>query len=179
MAGWSGHASSTDDVAVQDKSHVEARNGYIYLYHNYNETVFDTSGKYCYSPSRIYRTLYRWTRTDICTAVQAMKAYLMPSWNLCATASYFDYRTPSNVIEKFSPDGKPEWRKELDENVSEPYYLPAVWNEEIGLPLYWNGTLYVPLDKGVIALNKDGDVLWTKTFDKIIRYSTLCQRTRG
>ena len=34
-----------DDVAVQDLSHVEAHDGRIYLYHDYNETVLDTSGK--------------------------------------------------------------------------------------------------------------------------------------
>ncbi len=56
------------------------------------------------------------------------------------------------MVEKFSPDGTANWSKNLEENVSEPYFLPSVWNENIGMPLYLNGMIYVPVEKGVIAL---------------------------
>ena len=152
-----------DDVTVQDKSHVEARNGYVYLYHSYNETVFDASGNQLFTIENISDPV----SVDEDRHIYAVQARMDDKPHLeLLYSDHFDYRMPSNVIEKYSPVGKQEWRMEIDQNVSEPYYMPAVWNEKIGLPLYWNGTLYVPLDKGVLALNKDGDILWSKTFDQ-------------
>ena len=84
--------------------------------------------------------------------------------SIALDGGYFDYRTPSNIVEKYSPDGATVWQKALEENASSPNFMPAVWNDEIGIPLYKNGMLYVPVDHGIIALNKNGTVAWTKKF---------------
>jgi len=153
----------TDNIAVEDRSHVEAQNGKIYLYHDYNESVFDTSGNLLFTINNV---------ADPVSVDEAGYIYAMPavkgtlaSMPTALDGEYFDYRIPSNLIEKYGPDGKLVWQKTLSENATQPYFSPAVWNDKIGIPLYMNGMLYVPVESGIIALNKDGVSEWTKKLD--------------
>ena len=154
--------SFIDNVAVQDLSHVEAHDDRIYLYHDYNETVFDTSGKLLFNLENIAEPV----SVDEDGYMYAMPAdrQTLPAMSTAMDGEYFDYRTPSNVVVKYSTNGTKAWQKALDKNASVPYFMPAVWNDEIGMPLYRNGMLYVPVDHGLIAMNKDGTIAWTKKY---------------
>jgi alpha-tubulin suppressor-like RCC1 family protein/predicted transcriptional regulator len=153
----------TDDVAVGDTARLEAQDGLIYLYHDYNETVFDTSGNVLLNLENISSPV----SVDEGGNIYAVTAVSLDSQNYYNEASgqYLDYRIPSNIVEKLSPDGSIIWSKTLDANVSQPYYLPSVWNDGIGLPLYDNGILYVPQASGVTALDTNGNVLWNKALN--------------
>lgn len=158
---WTRHF--VDDIAVQDNSHVEAHGDRIYLYRGYNETVLDKSGNILFTIENISNPVSV-DENGYMYAVKAVKE--IHTWlSTSMDGVYFDYRTPSNVIEAYAPDGKLSWHKELENKVAYSYFLPAVWNEEIGIPLYHEGMLYVPQDHGIMALNKDGTVQWTKIFD--------------
>ena len=86
-----------------------------------------------------------------------------------ASDQYFDYRTPSNTVEAYTPDGTLSWQKTLDQEVSWTYFMPSIWNDRIGVPIYENGTLYVPVDHGITALKKDGTIAWTKNYSEDVR----------
>lgn len=156
-----------DDVAVQDSSHVEAHNGKIYLYHDYNESVFDESGDLLYTIANI---------ADPVSVDESGNAYALPatktilsSRSTAVDGGYYDYRIPSTLVVKYGPDGTQIWQKDVGQNISQPYFLPAVWNDEIGLPLYKNGKLYVPVENGIIALDTNSEQVWTKTYDDTYR----------
>lgn len=150
-----------DDIAIGDTSHIEAHDGRIYLYHNYNETVFDRSGTLLFNIENVSDPVSVGDNGYI----YAMHAVWRDWFYHPPTDGYFDYRTPSNVIEKYSADGQLCWRKELSENASRPYFTPGIRNEFSGIPIYRSDTLYVPLDNGIMALNKDGVPVWTKKFN--------------
>ncbi|BAI60822.1 hypothetical protein MCP_0750 [Methanocella paludicola SANAE] len=155
---WTHHF--VDDIAIQDNAHLEAHGDRIYLYNGYNETVFDTSGKVLFTIENISNPVSVDEDGNM-YAVEAVK--VMRHWlSSFVDGVYFDYRTPSNVVEAYTPDGKQSWRKVLDANIAFSYFLPVVWNGEIGIPLYHDGVLYVPQDGGVTALNKDGSLRWAK-----------------
>ncbi len=153
----------TDNVAVGDMARLKAENGRIYLYHDYNETVFDASGKVLFNLENVSSPV----SVDGNGNIYAVTAVSMDSQKYYNEASgqYLDYRVPSNVVEKIAPTGCIIWSKTLDVNVTQPYYLPSVWNDGIGLPLYDNGILYVPQASGVTALDTDGNVLWDKALN--------------
>ncbi len=94
-------------------------------------------------------------------AVTALRLNLQKYYNE-VSGQYLDYRVPSKIVEKLTPAGNVVWSKTMGSNVSRTYYIPSVWNDEIGLPLYQDGILYVPQDTGVLALDTDGNVLWNK-----------------
>jgi predicted transcriptional regulator len=157
---WTRHF--TDDVAVQDNSHVEAHGGRVYLYHDYNETVLDSSGNLLFTIENISNPPSLDGDGNI-YAVRAAKE--TRTWlSTFVDGVYYDYRTPSNLIEAFAPDGTLKWTKELDRKVAYTYFFPVMWNGKIGIPLFVDGGLYVPQDNGMTALNKDGSVAWTKEF---------------
>ncbi|HTY91067.1 MAG TPA: winged helix-turn-helix transcriptional regulator, partial [Methanocella sp.] len=157
---WTRHF--TDDVAVQDNSHVEAHGGRVYLYHDYNETVLDSSGNLLFTIENISNPPSLDEDGNI-YAVRAAKE--TRTWlSTFVDGVYYDYRTPSNLIEAFAPDGTLKWTKELDRKVAYTYFFPVMWNGKIGIPLYVDGRLYVPQDNGTTALSKDGSVTWKKDF---------------
>jgi alpha-tubulin suppressor-like RCC1 family protein/predicted transcriptional regulator len=163
--------SFVDDIAVQDLSHVETHNGRIYLYHGYNETVIDASGRSLFTLYNIAEPV----SVDEDGNIYSIRAVgrTLPAMGSAIDGGYFDFRIPSNVVEKYRPDGVAVWRTELEKNASLPYFMPAVWNDEIGMPLYRNGMLYVPVDHGIIALYKNGTIRWTKEFSDDYRIFNL------
>jgi alpha-tubulin suppressor-like RCC1 family protein/predicted transcriptional regulator len=154
--------SFVNDIAARDASHVEAHGGRVYLYHGYNETVLDASGNLLFNLENIAEPV----SVDEDGNMYAMPAVkqTLPAMSMAMDRGYFDYRKPSNVVEKYGQNGTKVWQKSLGENASISYFMPAVWNDRIGIPLYRNGMLYVPVDHGIIVLNKDGSVAWTKKF---------------
>lgn len=172
---WS--RSFTDNIAVQDRSHVEAYNGRIYLYHDYNESVFDTSGNLLFTINNIADP----ASVDESGCIYAMPAVRerLASTPTAQDGEYFDYRIPSNIVEKYGPDGQLVWQKELPEKAIQPYFAPTVWNDNIGIPLYMNGLLYVPVQNGTMALNKDGAPVWTKKLDDAYGFYYLMPADSG
>jgi predicted transcriptional regulator len=62
-------------------------------------------------------------------------------------------------VEAYSPDGMLRWSLNMSERIGGGQGDQPQWN-----PIYSNGTLYVWLKCGVIALNPNGTVKWTKDF---------------
>ena len=94
----------TDDVAVFDRSHLEAHNGLLYLYHDYNETVLDTSGKVLFNLDNVSDPVSV-DETGNMYAVTALRLNLQKYYNE-VSGQYLDYRVPSKIVEKLTPAGK-------------------------------------------------------------------------
>jgi Uncharacterized protein conserved in archaea len=146
------------DKEYLDSTTVRAIGDQVYLFHNYNETVIDAEGRIVFTipdisdPAAIdeYGNLYV-TRT--------IKRFMEASGN-----GYSDYRLPSSTIEAYGPDGARLWSKDMGESLFRQSVAEEIRPVFSALPIYQNGTLYVPVKNGIIALDTSGNEKWSKRF---------------
>lgn len=72
----------------------------------------------------------------------------------------FDDETFVDVVESYSPNGTMAWRQSIGQSAVQPFVVEDLWQQYNTLPLYCNGTLYVPIRNGVVALRPNGDFRW-------------------
>ena len=70
-----------------------------------------------------------------------------------------DYRVPSAVVDAYYPNGTLYWCAYPGSLIYRQYL------DDEHLPLYNNGTIYVPLENGIIAYDRQGREKWTKTYN--------------
>jgi predicted transcriptional regulator len=127
---------------------VSVSNDRIYVYHPFSLTVLDTNGDLIFRIDNVSRPAAVDEQGDIYT-VKTMERGIGHD------------KIPSESIIAYYPNGTVWWQKgmsgplrsqSLDENVNPGYKT---------LPIYRNGTLYVPLEKSLAALYPNGTERWS------------------
>ena len=115
---------------------IQAYDGRIFLLHDHEEDVLDRDGNLLF------------TLRDISSPVTVDEKGRI-------------YAARAASVDAYAPDGTMLWSTPVGENIMGTYddrhSYPPVYRS---LPLYANGTLYVPVDNGTAAIDKDGDVKW-------------------
>lgn len=152
-----------------DATTIRAMGDRIYVFHGYSETVVDRSGKVLFTlhdvsdPASIdeYGNIYvvRATRPE---AYNGLPVY----YDRYGNPYMQDYRVPSSIIEAYDAGGKLRWSRELVDGHTVCCLVRQRIAEDIrpqlnALPLYQNGTLYAPVNDGIIALDTNGTVKWS------------------
>jgi predicted transcriptional regulator len=63
-------------------------------------------------------------------------------------------------IDAYNASGDMIWDREIQGTVATQYVADDLWAQFNCLPLYQNGTLYVPLTRGIVALDQMGRTMW-------------------
>ena len=137
---------------------VYAENGRVYMFNDYNLTVFDTNGTVLFrldgisDPPAIddHGFIYA-----ISAAPDSMQGNYM-SYGICTV--------PSGTVEAYYPNGSLYWQRDI---------LVSVWRSAFRstLPILENSTLYVPIQDGIWALGTDGTYRWSQDFSE--GYTTM------
>lgn len=138
---------------------VQARNGRVYVYHDYNETVLDRNG----------HVLWNIENVGTAPAVDERgNAYLVRGVPANANSAS-DRRYPGTTAEAYDAAGERIWSYQANESLN----VQNIGGVQSSVPIYDNHTLYLPLNNGVTALGTDGSLLWTKRFDGSIHIFKL------
>ena len=130
--------------------------------HDYNETVVDANGTILWSIDNVADPVSVDENGFVYTvpARSPDNGYIQPSASamghitmqsmvsiigILMDVMLDDYRVPSAIVDAYYPNGTLYWR-----GLSGEPYLPPVHRGR-RLPLYNNGTIYVPLENGIVA----------------------------
>ena len=146
-----------------DDSNVFAQNGRVYVFDDYSVKVFSDNGS----------MLFRIDNASSPPAVdEAGNIYVVPAIPGAESISYMFsryqntiYREPANLVQAYSPDGTLMWEKDVGNGIVRPKMLEELSYQFDMLPLYRNRMLYVPTGNGIMALDTDGNVIWSKKYD--------------
>lgn len=154
--GYAGTESPYTDT------YIEARDGRIYVFHGYNESVYASNGTLLWSVENV---------SDPAAVDEGGNVYLMeavpgdaesrpdiPPFYEGESSPMNDYRTPSVVLDAYYPNGTQQWRTYT--------IVPPGRGKIDTLPLYNNGTIYVASTDSVRAFDSNGGLKWTKLLGK-------------
>lgn len=131
----------TQTVALRSDS------GRLYVFNDGTETVVDRNGTVLFSIDDVARPA---------SIDEGGNLYLIKKPST-ATAS-------SIQLESYNASGQLIWDREIQGTVASQYVADDLWSEFNCLPMYQNGTLYLPLTNGIIALDAHtfGNTSWWK-----------------
>jgi predicted transcriptional regulator len=126
---------------------ISASGDRIYAYHPNSLSVLDDDGSFLF-------------RIDNVSDVAAIDEL-----GIIFTVEVAADGQPSNMVAAYYPNGTLWWKKAMKEPVRRQMLdvsvKPGYWT----LPVYMNDTLYVPLKKSLVALDKNGNELWSNNFE--------------
>ncbi|WP_048198527.1 winged helix-turn-helix transcriptional regulator [Methanocella arvoryzae] len=157
---------------------ITERAGKIYFFHDNTEDVLDPDGRLLFSirnlsspgvidnTGRIYAV--QGTRLEVVdNAVVAANGQPLEAenedWYAWKFASDPASLLPTGTLQAWDAEGKFLWSTDIGEPAICPVFRYDVWEKYYSLPLYTNGTIYVPIDNGVTAVSPEGKVLWSYT----------------
>jgi len=156
-----------------DYSGLMAKNGRIFVFDEYGLSILNESGS----------ELFRINNVASQAAVDENGfIYLVPAVISPAQPDehYGDwgFMDPSGGVDSYNPDGTLRWKTTILGRISRPLigstggFAPGAASGTTRsrfdtLPMYQNGTLYVPLSNGMAALNTDGTKRWIKQYDNM------------
>jgi predicted transcriptional regulator len=149
---------------------VDARQTGVYVFHGYNETLIDKRGNVEWNienvsdPAAVDEQGFVYTVTAVGRELFSVN-YVITNYSDCWNGTYFDYREPSGVVRAFYPNGTLYWSKDIGEPIIRQQMWDSVDKQFKTLPVYDKGTVYVPVSSGVIALDRQGNEIWTRHFD--------------
>ena len=71
------------------------------------------------------------------------------------------YLVPTSIVDAYDADGRLIWSRDIGQTAVRAYVAEDEWARFGSMPLYVNGTLYVPVRNGVVTLDTSGNVLWS------------------
>jgi predicted transcriptional regulator/outer membrane protein assembly factor BamB len=156
-----------DDTTMPYTIALSVRNGNIYLFKDFTEQIIDRNLQGVKriddvaSPAAIDEE----GRIYLVRAEQigSTPGYLQRSPDVEITQSvyrYYDGMMPTGIVEAYSPDRKLLWSRDIGYGAVRQDLWDNAWDKYNSLPIYVNGTLYVPVKDGVFALDRDGNVKW-------------------
>lgn len=155
------------DITPFDDTMIKAVGNYIYVFHCYNETVFDQQGNVVLNipnvsdPAAIDETGVLYFAPAESRYWQGVNQYSDNN----TVAEYADFRTPGNTLEALYPNGSVYWQKDLGQSIVRQYLVDEAQEKYSSVPILQNHTLYLVLNNSLMALNYDGSVKWTRPFD--------------
>ncbi|OPY26883.1 MAG: MarR family protein [Methanocella sp. PtaU1.Bin125] len=116
---------------------------HLYVFNDNTETVIDRNGTALFTIGGVARPA---------SVDEDGNFYLMRT-------PQFD--APNTIrIEAYDASGEKLWDREIQGTVATQYVADDLWAQYNCLPMYQNGTLYVPLTKGIVALDLMGRTMW-------------------
>lgn len=79
---------------------------------------------------------------------------------------FADFRLPGRIVSAYGPDGRRLWQKDLGEYITWNYVFEDLRPKYGTTPIYQDGTLYVAVRNGGVALDTDGNVKWSLALDR-------------
>lgn len=133
---------------------ITASNDKVYVYYG-ALAVFSNNGSLLYRIDNIMAPPSMDEQGDI----YAIKYDSNGTWD-----PIYGYTGTYNTIVAYHPDGSLWWQKEMKEPLQDRYLDVSMNPVYSALPAYKNGTLYVPLKKSLVALDRNGTELWSVAF---------------
>ena len=153
--------------ALLDTASVQAYNGRVYVFHDYEETVIDSSSGHVLftipgvsSPAAVDENGNIYT---VSTAPASQSS----------SGNTFGLFVPSNTVSAYTPEGNLSWSHDIGEPVIQQYVSEGVRQQFDTLPIYENGELYLPVQNGTLAMNKDGTIAWVQRFNESMQLLDL------
>lgn len=157
-----------DPYAWSSNAIIHSQNNRIYFFHEYNETVIDSDGSILWNLENISDPAAI-DEDGFVYAAYAIRPGNPDSYPLISKNATYenekisDYRTPGGLVDAYYPNGTLYWRK----FTGEPAIRQMIHTHgQYSLPLYNNGMVYVPIENGIMALNKNGSTAWIKRLNK-------------
>lgn len=155
----SGNLSRLDFISI------EARQEGEYVFHGYNETLIDKNGNVIWNLDNVSDPATVDEQGFVYTVSAVGRNDIMINYDW-VNRTFFDYREPSSVISAYYPNGTLYWSRDIQEPVIRQPMSDGLGDQYRTLPLYNGGMLFVPIHNGMIALDRQGNEIWTKHFDE-------------
>ncbi len=134
---------------------ISASNGKIYVYYH-DLAVFSTEGSLLFKIDNIMAAPSMDEQGDI---------YAVKYDDNGTYDQINGYTGTFNTIVAYRPDGTLWWQKDMQEPLQDRYLDLTLNLADSRLPAYNNGTIYVPLKKSLVALDRNGSELWSTDFN--------------
>lgn len=144
------HGELSWELPVRSEATIVARDGRVYVFHDYNQTVLDPQGNLIFNVK------------NVCAPAAIDDAGRVYTVNAMEQGTLYgvDYRLPSGTIESYFSNGSLWWSHEL----GEPGIIQNIPGEYGSLPVYHDNTLFMPVSDGIVAMNTDGTIKWVKRY---------------
>lgn len=151
-----------EDLSIEDATSIKALDGKVYVFHDHNETVLDKNGSVLFTISNVSDP----AAIDEYGCLYTSEA-LRVNWSLNnpEDAGYDGLRVASGKINAYDASGKLSWQKDAGGIIPVQYMVEEIRPVYGTVPLYHDGIVYVPISNGIMALDRNGNELWSKRFD--------------
>jgi len=129
---------------------IKVRNGTVYVYHGFDEAALTKDGHVLWDIGDVGAVPAVDEAGNVYTVVPIHYGDQNPS-----------RRVLSGIVQAYHPDGAPYWRRDI----GEPTYVQPLQDGPGPVPLYDHGTLYLPLQNGVAAMDRNGTIKWVKHYN--------------
>jgi predicted transcriptional regulator len=139
--------SDIRDLKLTQTVALRSDSGRLYMFNDGTETVVDRNGTVLFSIDDVARPA---------SVDEKGNLYLMKSPSAAGSSSV--------LLEAYNFSGGKIWDREIQGTVASQYVADDLWSEFNCMPMYQNGTLYLPLTNGIIALDAHtfGNTSWWK-----------------
>ena len=151
-------------LSIESWAAIDARQEGVYLFHEYNETLIDHRGNVVWNIENVSDPAAVDEQGFVYT-VSAVGSDLLTQFDP-DNSSKRDYRVPSSVVQAYYPNGTLYWSRDIGEPVTRQQIYDSLDERYMALPLYENGMLIVPVHNGVIAMDRQGNEIWSKRFSE-------------
>lgn len=153
-------SSSLDTVSIH------ASDGRVYVFHDYAETVIDSTGHVLFTIANVSDPAAVDDNDHIYTVAPVKSDSMLEG-------GAYDYRVPSSVVNAYDASGDLLWSQDIGEQAVRQYLREDVREQFDSLPLYREGKLYLPLQDGILSMNTDGTINWVKRLNESTRLLEL------
>ncbi len=183
----SGSVLQPQQYEFETMANIGEHAGRIYVFSDYTEYVLSEEGQLLFNLANVSNP----AAVDEQGNLYLNRAVAWPRWNFDDPTPYLDqmpyldqirngtilvgidpiwlgidifYRIPSGTIDSYDRDGRFLWSQDIGQNMTRQSVVPDLLAEFGSLPLYQNGSVYVPVSNGAVKLDTAGDILWTRQF---------------
>lgn len=148
---------------------IDARQEGVYVFHGYNETLIDKRGNIVWNfenvsdPVAVDEQGFVYKVSAVGRNLEGVNYHIV-NYSYPMTGVYFDYREPSSIVSAYYPNGTLYWSRDIGEPVIRQQMGDDVDKQFKTLPIYEDGTVYVPVYNGIIALDRQGNEIWSQRF---------------
>jgi predicted transcriptional regulator len=154
------------DLRMTRSVAIRAHGDRVYVFHDYTETAVSSDGTVLFEIANVAGpasvdekgTLYLVEATRPSDAEPGLRPGELPY----DPVKDPDYRVPSGKVIAYDANGSLAWEKTIQGTIASQYVAEDIWSRYNSLPLYQNGTVYVPLTNGIVALDEKLQTRWWK-----------------
>lgn len=170
----------SSDITLPYAVTLTEHNGRLYLYHNHQLDVLDKSGGRIFSKHNlafppaigedgmVYYVLGGYPdNTNDYPGIPAE----IDNEVMAAYGDTTGVMPPTSLILAYNSEGMPAWRTDIGQSAALQPISESTVHGLYGLPLYYNGTVIVPIKDGVVTLDRYGTILSESRFEGAITYS--------